>query len=92
MRNTPAVVGLPVRPFLYSLEQISNILDMPMDRLKSVYIHFHERTIGPHLPDRLMARNIAPRGHAPEWRVDERELVRWMRRAGFAVHERSWST
>lgn len=90
--SSPAVVGLPVRPFLYSLDQIANILDMDLARLKSVYIFYHGRTVGAARSDFLAARDIAPHGKGPEWRVSEKELVRWMKRIGFRVHERSWTT
>lgn len=85
-------VGLPVRPFLYSLDQIANLIAVDVTRLKQVYIYFYGRTTGAKRADFLEARNIAPNGVTPEWRVAENELVRWMRNVGFRVHERSWAS
>jgi hypothetical protein len=90
--SNPELVGLPIRPFLYSLPQIANILDLDLQRLKTVYIYYHGRSVGPHRADYLAARNIAPHGEKPDWHVAENELVRWMKRIGFRVHERSWSS
>ncbi|MGE0342519.1 MAG: hypothetical protein AB7O86_05585 [Porticoccaceae bacterium] len=84
-------IGLPIRPFLYTLDQISTIIAVPVDSLIKRYIYFPYHTIGPHKRDFLMARNIAPVDSPPDWRVMESELIRWLRYRGFTVIETAWS-
>jgi len=38
----------------------------------------------------MVARNIAPEGHKPEWRVSEVTLIRFMKFKGFKVYERGY--
>lgn len=78
-------VNLPVRPFLYTLDQVATILNMTEASLKNGgYLFFVNRTPGAPRPDEMKAHNIASGINArPEWRVEERELVRWMKRKGF---------
>jgi hypothetical protein len=85
----PEKVGLPLRPFLYSLDQLSVLLDVDENALKSTYIHYEGRSIGAATRHRMIARNIAPPESKPDWRVAERELVRWLKFKGFKHYERS---
>lgn len=82
------VVGLPPRPFLYTLDQISVLLDLKENTLNQRYVYFEGRSIGTRRKDLLAARNIAPDTDKPDWRVAERELVRWMKVKGFKYYER----
>lgn len=82
-------VGLPARPFLYTLDQISTLLNVNLQSLKKEYVFFEGRSIGFHNKHLLAARNIAPPTKSPDWRVAERELVRWMRLKGFRYYERA---
>lgn len=82
-------VGLPPRLFLYTLDQVSTMLGVELPYLKNVYIYYEGRSIGISR-DRLGARNIAPSGVTPEWRVSETELIRWFRFKRFKVYERGW--
>jgi hypothetical protein len=92
--NTPDKVGLPIRPFLYTLDQIANLLDIELVRLKAGWIHYRGRTIGRNTGDQMEAIDISPvgQGMKPEWRVSEQELIRWMKRKGFRVLTRSWNS
>jgi len=79
-------VRLPVRPFLYTLDQIGTLLNMTETALKRKrYLFFQNRTPGVWSRDEILTINIAPATDAPEWRVEERELIRWMKRKGFTV-------
>ena len=83
-------LGLPVRPFLYTLDQVSTILNITESVLKrDGYVHFDGRTPGTARMDELRAVNVA---HGitdkPNWRVEERELIRWMKRKGFKYVDR----
>ncbi len=74
---------LPVRPFLYTLDQVGTILDITVESLIRDYLFLVGRTPGLQKPDEIAARNIAPATSKPEWRVEEREFIRWMKRKGF---------
>lgn len=87
--NRGEAVGLPNRPFLYTLDQIAILLELRLDTLRKGYIYFDGRSIGNGV-DKMMARNIAPEGEPPEWRVAETELVRWLKKKRFRFYERGW--
>jgi hypothetical protein len=80
-------IGLPYRPFLFTLDQISSLLNVEVSALMRSYIYFDKRSTGIMSRDLMLARNIAPRDSKPEWRVAERELLRWMKRKGFKHYE-----
>lgn len=82
-------IGLPPRPFLYTLDQLSVMLDIPEERIRKGYIYFEGRSIGSRHKDLMVARNIAPANERPDWRVAEREFVRWMRTKGYRYYERA---
>lgn len=72
-------LGLPERPFLYTLDQVATLLSVNVDHLKLTLIYWKNRSVGYHKKDMLMAVNIAPVGKRPDWRIAEEELIRWMR-------------
>jgi len=84
-------VGLPYRPFLYTVDQIAVILEVDPKVILRDYLYFEGRSIGSRHKHLMIARNIAPPESKPEWRVAERELIRWMRHKGFRYYERSVS-
>jgi hypothetical protein len=83
-----AKVGLPARPFLYTMDQISAILDVDIRTVATQYLYFEGRSTGVRDKHFMLARNIAPPDERPDWRVAERELIRWMRVKGFRYYER----
>jgi hypothetical protein len=88
MVNTPDKVGLPMRSFLYTVDQIATILSVSEETVRREYLHYDRRSIGAHSPNQMMARNIRPDPRErPDWRVAEKELIRWMKRKGFRIHE-----
>lgn len=82
-------VGLPVRPFLYTLDQISSLLVVERHDLYKHYIFYEGRSTGFPSKQLIIAHNIAPRELPPDWRVSEKELVRWMRFKGFKYYDRA---
>lgn len=88
MAAESAKVGLPVRPFLYTIDQLSVLLDLPEESLKRQYIYFEGRSIGIKRKDLIAARNIAPADARPDWRIPEKELIRWLKFKGFRYYER----
>jgi hypothetical protein len=90
-RRGDQTVGLPTRAFLFTLDQIAYMLDLELVSLRKSYLHYDGRTVGDRSPDKMMARNIAPPGEKPEWRVAEKELQRWLRRKGFRLYDSNWA-
>jgi hypothetical protein len=91
-------VGLPPRPFLYTLDQIAALLNLSEHTICTRYIFYQNYTHGPHKPDKMLARNITREGAVHpnartknDWRVSEQEFMRWMKRRGFIFYERSWT-
>jgi hypothetical protein len=84
-------VGMPVREFLYTVDQISVMLDLTVKTLMNPdagYIYFVGRSIGTQKRSLMVARNIAPEDEKPDWRIPEREFIRWMRLKGFKYYDR----
>lgn len=87
---TPGSVGLPPKPFMYTTDQIAYLLSISEEQLKRSYLHYEGRSVGVCPKDKLLARNIAPEGEKPEWRIAEKALVIWMKFKGFKYHERGY--
>lgn len=81
-------VGLPIRPFLYTLDQVATLLDLEVKDMRDrLYLHGADTGLRP--KDRMKAVNIGSIEH-PDWRVAEHEFVRWLRYKGYRYYER-WS-
>jgi hypothetical protein len=82
-------IGLPSRPFMYTLDQIASLISLPESTLSQQYIFFNGRSTGVRHPYLMTAVNIAPReeGAAPQWRVLETEFIRWLRNRGFELYD-----
>jgi hypothetical protein len=65
------------------------MLDLPEKTVLQSYIYFENRSVGTRKIDLMLARNIAPKDQPAEWRVAEREFIRWMKTKGFRHYERS---
>lgn len=84
-------IGLPIREFMYTLDQIAFMLEVSERYLKENLIHYEGRTVGVLNKDRLLAVDISPdSASTPEWRVSERHLKRWMRFKGWKIYERGY--
>lgn len=83
-------LGLPPRPFLFTLDQIAALMYVELEHFRKRYCYYEGRDIGPQYHDLIWCRNIAPRGAPPDWRVSEREVQRFLKQNGFRVHERGW--
>lgn len=81
-------IGLPVREFMYTLDQIAFLLSADEAYVKRTLIHWEGRSVGVCPKDRMLAVNIAPADTPPEWRVAERHLKRWMRFKGWKIYDR----
>lgn len=82
-------LGLPLKVFLYTLDQIADMLEINVSA-SSPYIHWDRRSVGIPPKDRMVARNIAPQGKHPDWRIADMELRRWLKYRGFRIYERGY--
>ena len=83
--NSPQKVGLPPITFLYTLDQISTMLNLSHESFVARYVYFHLRNARPKRPDEMLARNIAGPGYNPDWRIPQAEFVRWLKFKGFRI-------
>lgn len=81
-------IELPARPFLYTVDQIASLLGTTIPTVRKSYLFYVSNEWGRQSPDLLAARNIAPAGMPEDWRVQEAELVRWLKRKGFRTYSR----
>lgn len=85
-------VGLPARLFLYTLDQVAQILSLKERELTRRYVYFDRVDEGRRPLDRMLARNIGT-DDRPDWRITEIELIRWMKKVkGFRIYERGWAS
>lgn len=86
----PEKVGMPLRPFLWTLDQIAVMLNVEEKTIRHGrgYLYYEGRSTGVRARDLMTARNIAPADQRPDWRVAEREFLRWLKVKGFKVYER----
>lgn len=82
-------IELPPRDFLYTLDQIATLTEIPLDTLKRSYIFYEGRNVGVCPKTKLKARDISA-DTKPDWRVTERGFVQWLRFKGFKYHSRSY--
>ena len=87
---TKDMMGLPPRTFLYTLDQIAQMIEVELPTLRSRHIHFEGRSVGKQPLDRMLARDISSGDDPPEWRVAENEILRWLKKKGFRVTMRGW--
>ena len=81
-----AVVRLPRHPLLYTLDQVSFILNVDDAWLKRK-LFYVGRSTGPHR-SKLQTVNIEDDPKArPQWRVSEIELKRWLTHQGYRITE-----
>lgn len=88
----PSHIGLPPRVFLYTVDQISVLTSISEKKLHISHIFHEGRDIGRRQAHELLARNIAPPEDKPDWRIAEKELIRWMRSKGFKYYDKGTIT
>jgi hypothetical protein len=91
-RETDAVkFGLPLRPMLYTLDQVADFLSVEVRQLKLTYLYFDGVHVGRPPRSKIVCRNIRPEDGPDnqEWRVAEKELIRWLRFCGWRVYDRA---
>lgn len=81
------IVGLPIHVFLYTLDQIADMLNIPRDKLHD-YMFYDRRSVGVPPPHLMLVKNLKPTGEIPEWRLEEQEFVRWCRNQNLTLVNR----
>lgn len=84
--------NIPLRVFLYTTDQIAMMIGVQEKDLLRRFLHFDGRTAGFQNMDQMKAVNInsGDENAVPEWRVADKEFIRWLKRKGFRVVERGW--
>lgn len=85
-------IGLPIRPFLFTIDQIATLIGVSIENVMQTKLYYDRRSVGQRHKDMMLAHDIATPGQPSEWRVAEREFVRWLRYKGFIIRENSWTT
>lgn len=85
-------VGLPPRVFLYTVDQLAVMTNLSEAILHSNHLFHENRDIGIRQKYEMLARNIAPPDSKPDWRVSEKEFVRWLKLKGFKYYDRGTVT
>lgn len=81
--------NMPLRVFMYTLDQVSLMTNINLQNLKDNHLHYAQRSIGPRPLGKMLARNIAVDGDKPDWRIAEQEFIRWLRYKGFRIYNRT---
>lgn len=76
-------VGLPPTIFLFTLDQLSSMMNLSMNNLMVTYIFYQGRSTSLKKRHQMSAINIAPDDEKPDWRVSVEEFKAWLRRMGF---------
>jgi hypothetical protein len=80
-------VGLPPRVFLYTVDQLAVLLNLPEQTLHTSHLFHEGRDVGIRDRHEMLARNIAKPDDKPDWRVSEKEFVRWLKIKGFKYYD-----
>lgn len=83
-------VGLPPRIFMYTADQIATMLELTTADVRNRLFFYDRREPGLTPKSKMRAVNIMPEGETPEWRVTERELLRYLRSRGIKFYERGF--
>jgi len=84
-------VGLPVRPFLYSRKQITQLLGVTEQYFHTNVAYYEGKSVHRLTQQDMKFINIAPSGLKPIWRCEEKEFVRWCKHKGIKVRDASWA-
>ena len=80
-------VGLPPLVFMFTMDQVSAMLQVAESDLKKHYLYYAGRSVGFQTPDRMYAINVAPDGQPAQWRVSQKEFVRFVKRKGLRLYD-----
>lgn len=79
-------VELPLREFLFRVDQVCAILDVSVTYARDNLLYFQGRDIGRNR-DKIRTINIAPADAKPLWRIPESDFKAWMKMKGIRFTE-----
>lgn len=79
-------IELPLREFLYTLDQLALILNISQNMLATQYVYFEGVSAGTRT-GRMSARDISQDPGRRDWRVAESSFRAFLRRRGWTVVE-----
>lgn len=82
-------IGLPPLLFTFTVDQIASMLSVDEKRVRTHYLFYQGRSVGRQDPRQMKAVNISLHDKLPEWRIAQREFVRYCRKVGFSGHDLS---
>jgi len=85
--ETRRSVGLPPLVFMFTLDQVAAMLQVGEAKLKQHYLYYAHRSVGLQTPDQMYAVNVAPDGLPAEWRISQKEFVRFVKKKGFRLYD-----
>lgn len=86
---TETRIALPIRPFLYTVDQLAQLLSLDESYIRNNLLYYEGRSTGAVRKTLMRAVNIAADGELKaEWRVSDFEFRKWMRFKGFKYYER----
>lgn len=71
-------VNLPPREFMYTIEQVAQLLDVSVGFVEKSVCHFYGRSVGSSR-GKAITINVALPDQKPVWRISETEFKIWMR-------------
>ena len=81
---------MPPRIFMYTPDQIGSMLEVTEATVKSKILFYDKREPGLAPRTKMRAVNIMPEGETPQWRVTEREFIRYLRHKGVKFYDRGF--
>lgn len=84
MAGARNIVEMPLREFLFTLDQIAALLNVSEEYLATQYLFFDGVTMGSSR-GKMRARDISPDGQRRDWRVGESQFRIFLQRKGFRV-------
>ena len=83
-------IGLPPRIFMYTPDQIAAMLSLTEQYVKDKVLFYDRREPGITPKTKMRAINVAPEGETPQWRVAEKEFIRYLRSRGLKFYDRGF--
>jgi hypothetical protein len=80
------IVGLPPTPFLYTLDQVAQMLQMTDSTLRR-HVYFSGISQGMQPEKKMLAANLEDPGDKADWRIADAEFIRWLIFKGYRVYD-----
>lgn len=92
IRKHTEELGLPVRMFFYTPDQIAGMLEVEVQYVMDKMLYYEGREPGIPPKSKMKAVNVAPDGEVPIWRVSERQFTIYLRRKGIRFYTRGYGS